>query len=82
MGDLNRYITEKLKLPGIENEILEVRSLIDTLKIQLTILRDKIYVINSTCTHLDEEGNSTWEYIGQDPGSGRSEHRCSLCGKI
>lgn len=34
----------------------------------------------SECTHYDDKGKYQAEY-SQDPGSGRSEHYCNICGE-
>lgn len=40
----------------------------------------KIKNIYKLCTHKHIDGTSALEYVGQDSGSGRSEHKCDICG--
>lgn len=47
---------------------------------EINLLARKISEIEGSCTHGDNDGKNALKYIGQDPGSGKSEHRCEICG--
>lgn len=81
----NPYIENKSKKEKLDDEI---KSLIEAFRKrnekhlkQINLLEKERRAVVNLCTHEDEDGNSTWDLIGQDPGSGRSEHRCSICYK-
>ena len=80
---MNQYLTEatKIDLSNIDSQIeennLKIRSLENANKTLYQDRRNLIYL----CNHTDLDGKSTWEYDGQDPGSGKSEHSCTICGK-
>lgn len=79
---MNPYLSEenKLALRILDETLNSNNKLISSMKERNDELQDLRLEIKRSCTHKDKEGNSTWEYTGQDPGSGKSEHRCTICG--
>lgn len=69
----NEYNLLKKEEKDLENKLKPIKD-------ELDIVRTKINNIFKSCTHT-RNGKSTSESVGQDPGSGRSEHRCTICYK-
>ncbi len=80
---MNPYLEQKNRLNRIDAEIelleKERKEAVKEIDKKLKKLGDERHEIKKSCTHKDASGKSTWQYDGQDPGSGRSEHTCTLC---
>lgn len=82
---MNPYIEKRERI-----EFLKI-NLEDLFKEQIDLVKDinneienvykELYEIERSCNHLDENGHFSRVYIGQDPGSGKSEFECAICNK-
>lgn len=81
------------KLPVIRqvNPFLEKMTILKELEEEARVMEKKyredkekidnrITELWNLCTHKNADRTSAWEYAGQDPGSGKTEHSCSICG--
>jgi gamma-glutamylcyclotransferase (GGCT)/AIG2-like uncharacterized protein YtfP len=84
---MNPYIKNKQRLSEIErkkdkiekeikNKIEEIKK---SFKFRLDSLSKERDEIIESCNHTNEKGENAWIYTGQDPGSGKSEHKCTIC---
>jgi type II secretory pathway pseudopilin PulG len=82
-----KYFQRKQKESELDSQLLLAKLVLKQSKENLeceSLIRQLSELRNdptTKCTHYDRNGNYCWKYIGQDPGSGKSEHACSICGE-
>lgn len=80
---MNPYLENKEEIRNLNEKLNLINSTELEFKKKTKILRDVIYeqMNKFKCSHKNLDGTSASRYDGQDPGSGRSEHSCSICYK-
>ena len=73
---MNPFLEKKKYTKQLENKL---KILTKEFEKKSNPLRKEIQDLYSTCNHEYANGSSAWESEEQDPGSGRSQHRCQIC---
>ena len=78
---INPYLNHQQVVNGMMLEVNHIQNILADASKSLSSLRSKIYVLQKTCTHTYESGQSAIERTGNyDPGPSKWEKACMICG--